>query len=144
MAKQRQRNYKAEYERRLAKGAASGKSRQLARGHKVKEHVERKRRAIVKYGVSPSQLTRLRKLAFDKAKAVHDVAGKQAVYEKTLLKGIRLLHGDDLQALIDMDPLSIVSAVKIDDAHLAALDEYFPHSTDAIEGESWNPLWYHR
>ena len=46
----RARDYKAEYARRLAKGQASGKSRQQARGHKAHEHIERKEKEREKYG----------------------------------------------------------------------------------------------
>jgi hypothetical protein len=36
------RDFKAEYARRIARGEAKGKTRQLARGHVVKEHIVRR------------------------------------------------------------------------------------------------------
>lgn len=144
MAKRRQRDYKAEYRRRIARGAAQGKSRQQARGHIVAEYVERARRTNLKFGASPSTLTRWRKLAFERAVAVLQTAARNPLSDKTLHKGMRLLHIDDLKALAGMDPIDIVSAVKLDDVHLAGLEEYFPHSSATIEEETWNPLWYHR
>ena len=44
------RDYKAEYERRLARGREQGKTRQQARGHTVAEHIERKEKEREKYG----------------------------------------------------------------------------------------------
>lgn len=143
MAKRR-RDYKAEYQRRLARGAAQGKTRQQARGHVVKEHVERARRTNLKFGASPSTLTRWRKLAFENALKTITAAAKKTVYEPTLHKGIRLLHIDDLKTLAEMDPLDIVSVLHVDQASLAGLEQYFPHSVDTIEAEQFNPLWYHR
>lgn len=144
MAKKRQRDYKAEYERRIALGAAKGKTRQQARGHIAKEHVERARRTQLKYGASPSTLTRWRKLAFERALEIHRKSAKHAIYEPTLKKGIRILHIDDLKALAEADPFDVISAVKIQQTELAGLEQYFPHSMDNIDAEQFNPLWYHR
>lgn len=141
--RRRPRDYKAEYKRRIAKGVAAGRSRQQARGHKIKEHVERRRRAILKYGGTPSQLTHWRRAAFENARQVLGTAARNPIDERTLKRGVRLLHLDDLKALAEMDPFAVASAVKIDGAHIAALEEYFPASMDAIEAEEHNPLWYH-
>ena len=51
----RQRDYKAEYARRIARAEAKGKTRQQARGHKVREHVIRREREIAKRGLTNDQ-----------------------------------------------------------------------------------------
>jgi hypothetical protein len=51
----RYRNYKAEYERRIAKGIVAGKTRQQARGHKAHEHIIRRQREIER---SPDRLSK--------------------------------------------------------------------------------------
>ena len=51
----RQRDYKAEYARRIARADAKGKTRQQARGHKVREHVIRREREIAKRGITRDQ-----------------------------------------------------------------------------------------
>jgi hypothetical protein len=140
----RRRNYKAEYARRIARAAAAGKTRQQGRGHKAREHVTRARRTRAKYGVSPAQLGKLRKAAFDRVMALFNATARNPVSERTVHRGMRMLHGDDLQSLIDMDDVDVLSAVKVSDAYLYQLDEYFPHSIDEIESEGHNPLWYHR
>ena len=56
----RQRDFKAEYQRRIAKALAAGKTRQAARGHKVKEHIIRREREVAEAGVSASQLRSIR------------------------------------------------------------------------------------
>lgn len=43
------------YRRRIENAMAKGKSRQQARGHKTKEHVERKEKEISRYGLSSSE-----------------------------------------------------------------------------------------
>lgn len=44
------RNYSPSYEKRLIRAARKGKSRQVARGHKPKEHVIRKEREKIRLG----------------------------------------------------------------------------------------------
>lgn len=53
------RDYKAEYERRISRATAAGKTRQAARGHKVREHVERRQKEIVRYGLTIDQLKKV-------------------------------------------------------------------------------------
>lgn len=143
MAK-RKRDYKAEYARRIKRAETAGKTRQQARGHKPKEHVERARRSKAKYGVSPSTLTKLRKRAKDKLKSLYEKTAKNPINDRTLNRGMKLLHREDLQSLVDMDPIDILSAVKIQDSYLEQLAEYFPASIDDITEAEFNPLWYHR
>lgn len=145
-APKRQRNYKAEYERRLAKGRTAGKSRQQSRGHKVKEHVSRADKTRRKYGVSPAQLTKLRAAARDRVVALFTVTAKKPVNTDTVERGMKLLHGDDLARIADdeLDNVDLISAVKISEAYFDQLAEYFPASIDMIEDEGLNPLWYHR
>jgi hypothetical protein len=138
----RRRDYKAEYERRIAKGAAAGKSRQLARGHKVKEHLERREQTIAKYGVSPSQLTSLRKLARAHVVATLEPIAKAPISERQLRAGLRLLSGADLQRVLGWSGIEMLSVLHIDDQHLPALAGYFPESMDYILDERINPLWY--
>jgi len=144
MATKRKRDYKAEYAKRIAKAEAAGKTRQQARGHKAKEHVERARRSKAKFGVSPSTLTKIRKKARDRLLALYQKTARNPVSEKTLRRGMKLLHYEDLLSLIDMDPIDVLSAVKIQDTYLEQLAQYFPVSIDDIESAGTNPLWYHR
>lgn len=56
----RKRDFKAEYQKRIAKALAAGKTKQAGRGHKVKEHIIRKEREVAEAGVSSSQLKSIR------------------------------------------------------------------------------------
>lgn len=49
------------YAKRVAKGVAKGRTRQQARGHKEKEHVERKEREIAERGITGAQEKSVRK-----------------------------------------------------------------------------------
>lgn len=144
MATKRKRDYKAEYARRIAKAMAAGKTRQQARGHKPKEHVVRARKSQAKYGASPSTMTRLRKQAYDRVLGLYNRVAKNPVSSRTVHRGMRMLHADDLWGLVAMDDVDVISAVKVSDTYLDQLSEYFPASMDAINDAEWNPLWYHR
>lgn len=145
----RKRNYKAEYERRQAKGRAAGKTRQQARGHKPREHVERARQSQAKYGASPSTMTRLRREAASKLLAIYKTIAKNPVNETTVARGMRLLHADDLRELIARDSIDTVSMLKeisplrpSSASYLEQLEQYFPESIDDIDDAEWNPGWY--
>lgn len=144
MATKRKRNYKAEYARRIARAEAAGKTRQQARGHKPKEHIERARRSKIKYGVSPGTLTKWRNKAKDRLLAIYDKIARNPVSETTLRRGMKLLHYEDLVELVEMDRMDIISAVKIQSTYLEQLAEHFPVSIDDIVDADHNPLWYHR
>src|SRR5215469_10901068 len=90
------RDYKAEYQRRVAAGRKAGKSRQAARGHKAKEHVERARKTQQRYGVTPYMLGKLRKAARDRLRGVWQKAAKNPVNDATVERGIRILGAEDL------------------------------------------------
>lgn len=51
---------KGGYAKRVAKGIAGGKTKQQARGHKVKEHIERAEKEKAKQGVTGSQIRSIR------------------------------------------------------------------------------------
>jgi Ca2+-binding EF-hand superfamily protein len=56
------------YRKRIEAALAKGKSRQAARGHKVKEHVIRKQKSIEATGLTPSQRDAIRKFSVTQAK----------------------------------------------------------------------------
>ncbi len=56
----RSRDFKAEYAKRIARATALGKSRQEARGHKPREHVERQEREREEFGLSGSEVRSIR------------------------------------------------------------------------------------
>ncbi len=151
----RPRDYKAEYKRRLARGKKQGKTRQQARGHRPKEHVERRRKSEQKYGASPSTLTGLRKQAFDKLMAIYQTQALNPVSDKTVRKGMKMLHAEDLRALIDRDNVEIINRASVQAAftdskgvyhrsYIDQLAEDFPVSIDELVAVDYNPYWYHR
>lgn len=152
MAAKRKRDYKAEYAKRLARGAVKGKTRQQARGHKAKEHVVRAQRSKAKYGVSPSTLTRLRAQAKDKLVAAYKIIARNPyqVSDDTVRRGMRLLHAEDLRAIIAWDGIQITNMKNelspLDpaaDSYYGQLEKYFPASVDDINAADHNPGWYH-
>lgn len=144
MAAKRKRNYKAEYARRIRNAEAKGKSRQQARGHIAKEHVERSRRTQSKFGASPSTLTRARAKALDHLSRMLS-GGKKPVDERTLERGIRLLHIEDLRSVVEIKSGDYLKALAAAQAtQVAALADVFPYSIDDIEEAERNPIWYHR
>lgn len=148
----RRRNYKAEYKRRVAKGERAGKTRQQARGHKGKEHVERAERSRSKYGASPGTMTRLRREAREKLLAVYNRTARGKVREKTVKRAMKYIHADDLRALIDGPDTNIVNMknelspldpeTTAADVYHSALAEYFPESIDDLVDLDFNPGWY--
>lgn len=56
LKKNRAKGLSETYSRRVAGAIAKGKTRQQARGHKVKEHVERKQKEIAEHGISAQQI----------------------------------------------------------------------------------------
>jgi hypothetical protein len=62
------RDYKAEYARRKAQGRAAGKTVQQARGHKEREHIERRRREIERGQGTTYERRKTRELADRQAK----------------------------------------------------------------------------
>jgi hypothetical protein len=48
------------YSKRVARAEAKGKSRQQARGHKPKEHIERRAKEVERYGITTDQIRRIR------------------------------------------------------------------------------------
>ena len=84
-AKPRVRDFKAEYQRRIAKALAAGKTRQAARGHKPKEHIERKEREVAEAGVSSSQLRSIREFL----KRFNPLGFKDIPDEETLVEFVQ-------------------------------------------------------
>jgi len=62
MAKER--DYRAEYQRRIAKAMERGKTRQQARGHKPGEHIIRKEREIKELGLTRAQIKSIRQWGY--------------------------------------------------------------------------------
>jgi len=54
------RDFKAEYARRIARNLEKGKTRQQARGHKPREHIERREREVEELGIARDQDRRIR------------------------------------------------------------------------------------
>ena len=89
------RDYKAEYARRIARGLAQGKTRQQARGHVVKEHIVRRQRSIVRYGVTPYQRRRQKQPDnFDKPIPLRSHIKHEMVYNFAY-QGVGTVHYSD-------------------------------------------------
>ena len=56
----RVRDHKAAYAKRIARATALGKSRQEARGHRPREHIERQEREREEFGLSGSEVRSIR------------------------------------------------------------------------------------
>ncbi len=140
----KKRDYAAEYKRRIASAEAKGRSRQSARGHIAKEHVERARRAKAKFGASPSTLTRLRGKVLAHLIAELEMEGtRKAIKIATLTKGVRLLHVEDLRTALVLNGTDIKAVAAAQMVDMAALALTFPYSEDAVEDAQQNPFWYH-
>ena len=134
-SRRRQRDYKAEYRARIAAGRATGKTRQEARGHVIREHVVRAERVRVRYGVTPSQLTRLRAAARAHVLAELRREGTiRAPNMATIEKGMRQLSGDQLEQLTMMDggTMRMLAGAALD-----VVADFFGEDFER------NPLWYH-
>lgn len=145
MAARRRRDYKAEYARRVAGTAPGSAERQAKRGHKPPpgktEGAHRRERTMRKFGVSPSTLTRLRAAARDNiVSQLHAVGTRKWINEKTVTKGLAMLHANTLRNLALIDGGAIKQLASLDYGDVAA-NELFDDE-DADEWEGRNPLWY--
>jgi type III secretory pathway component EscV len=74
------------YRARLERNFAKGKTRQQARGHKVKEHVEREKKEKEKTGLTSSQKQQIKKFS---QKQAHRSNKSAAQIEKTITDLVR-------------------------------------------------------
>lgn len=81
----RKRDFKAEYQKRIAKALAAGKTKQAGRGHKVKEHIIRKEREREEAGVSSSELRSIRSFL----KRFNPIGFKDIPDEETLVEFVQ-------------------------------------------------------
>jgi hypothetical protein len=158
----RKRNYKAEYERRKAKGLAAGKTIQQSRGHKPREHVERKERSLLKYGLPPEQLRQLRLRAARHIMAELKRTGTLGrINEKTITKGMRYLGVHGLDAILHAFGDTIKIQAMFQEGHyipdttvfyetvtrhnaFAMLDYGTTYAGGDDDDEiEYNPFWYH-
>jgi hypothetical protein len=138
MARKRQRDYAAEYARRIASGALRGKTRQAARGHKVREHVERAAREARKFGIAGSRLTRLRAEALHHV--LHELNSIRTKYkpnEETIRRGLNLLHSETLRLILTQSGNDYRMMAMLDYQEVAQVISEDP----ATWGER-NPYWY--
>jgi hypothetical protein len=132
----------AAYERRIASYLRRhpGATRQDARGHAARnrpagstEHGERRRRTVQKYGVSPGQLTKLRRQVIAHVLNSLDESGtKGPVDDSAVILYVNHMPGDWLRDALEM------SGAEIKQHAAAAATE----TADDIAYE-FNPFWYH-
>lgn len=68
------RDYKAEYERRIARAIEKGKTRQQARGHRPQEHIIRREREIEAFGLSTSNMRSITTWINRRNAEIHDAS----------------------------------------------------------------------
>jgi hypothetical protein len=81
----RQRDFRAEYAKRIAKALAAGKTKQAGRGHKAHEHIERREREVAEAGITGSQLRSIREFL----KRFNPIGFKEIPDEETLVEFVQ-------------------------------------------------------
>lgn len=145
----RQRDYAAEYRRRLASTARKlGKprsrltpaERQAARGHKAEATEKRTRRERVKrqYGVTPERLARLRREARDHIVASLEISRTRGpVNPETIRRSVGGIGAKGLETLIEL-PADAIFAM----AH-RSYDDLIDEYPELENPDERNPTWYH-